>query len=82
MLNKIGIALYFLFLAAAIVVIFALVAGLVYLIAIDRQPLSWNLISGSLFFIILAGIFWVCGQAARHLLVDGGSSPPDRNASS
>ncbi|WP_255774945.1 hypothetical protein [Halomonas alkalisoli] len=40
MLNKLGIALYFLFWAAAIVVLFALVAGLVYLIAIDQQPIS------------------------------------------
>ena len=82
MLNKLGIALYFLCWAAAIVVIFALLAGLFYLIAIDQMPISWNLVSGSLFFIILAGIFWVCAQAARHYLTDADESPPDRNASS
>jgi hypothetical protein len=82
MLNKLGIALHFLCLGAAIVVIFALVAGLVFLIAIGEQPLSWELVSGSLFFIILAGIFWVCGQAAWYLLTDGGASPQDRDASS
>ncbi|QTF91643.1 hypothetical protein [Halomonas sp. BM-2019] len=82
MLNKLGVALYFLFLAGAIVVIFALVAGLAYLILVDQQPISWNLISGSLFFVILAGIFWVCAQAARYWLLDGSSSPSDRNASS
>lgn len=81
MLNKLGVALYFLFWAAAIVVLFALMAGLVYLIAIDQQPISWNLVSGSLFFIILAGIFWVCAQVARHCLTDGSSAPPDRHAS-
>ncbi len=82
MLNKLGVALYFLFWAAAIVVIFALVAGLFYLIAIDQMPISWNLVSGSLFFVILAVIFWVCAQASRHYLTDDGTSPPDRNASS
>ncbi|MCG6658759.1 hypothetical protein HOP52_13445 [Halomonas campisalis] len=81
MRNKIGIILYFLFVAGAVVVMFALVAGLIYLIAVDRQPISWNLVSGSLFFIILAGIFWVCGQAARHFLTNGGESPPNGNAS-
>ncbi|AMD00765.1 MULTISPECIES: hypothetical protein [Halomonas] len=82
MLNKLGIALYFLFWAAAIVVIFALVAGLFYLIAIDQMPISWNLVSGSLFFVILAVIFWVCAQASRHYLTNGEASTPDRNASS
>lgn len=74
MLNKLGVILYFLFWAAAIVVIFALMAGLFYLIAIDQLPISWNLVSGSLFFIILAGIFWVCAQAARHFLAGGRES--------
>ncbi|EWH03796.1 hypothetical protein [Halomonas sp. BC04] len=82
MLNKLGVILYFLFWAAAIVVIFALVAGLFYLIAIDQMPISWNLVSGSLFFVILAFIFWVCAQVSRHYLTDDGASPPDTNASS
>ncbi|MBA2779657.1 hypothetical protein [Billgrantia kenyensis] len=81
MLNKLGIALYFLFWAAAIVVMFALVAGLFYLVAIDQYPISWNLVSGSLFFIILAVIFWVCAQVSRYYLAEAGSPPPDSNAS-
>jgi hypothetical protein len=82
MLNKIGKALYFLFSAGAIVLIFALVAGLVYLVAFDVYPLSWNLLSGSLFFIILAGIFWVCAQVSWFLLTDEDTSPSDRSESS
>ncbi|QOR37195.1 hypothetical protein HNO52_00770 [Billgrantia diversa] len=81
MLNKLGIALYFLFWAAAIVVIFALAAGLFYLVAIDQYPLSWDFVSGSLFFIILAVIFLVCAQVSRHYLADRGSSPPDSKVS-
>lgn len=81
MLNKLGIALYFLFWAAAIVVVFALVAGLFYLVAIDQYPLSWNFVSGSLFFIILATIFWVCAQVSRHYLMERESPPPDSKAS-
>ena len=81
MLNKLGIALYFLFWAAAIVVLFALGAGLFYLFVIDQYPLSWDFVSGSLFFIILAVIFWICAQASMHYLTEGGSSPPDSSAS-
>ncbi|RCV86528.1 hypothetical protein [Billgrantia montanilacus] len=81
MLNKLGIALYFLCWAAAIVVIFALVAGLSYLIAIEQQPFSWDIVSGSMFFIILAGIFWVCAQVAKHCLTDRSAAPPDRHPS-
>ncbi|MCC5881054.1 MAG: hypothetical protein JJU25_00250 [Halomonas sp.] len=81
MLNKLGVALYFLFWAAAIVVIFALAAGLFYLVAIDQYPISWNLVSGSLFFIILAVIFWVCAQVSRYYLTHQSTSPPDSNAS-
>ena len=83
MRNKLGIILYFLFSAGAIVVMFALGAGLVYLLVFDGYPLSWNLLSGSLFFVILAAIFWILGQAAKHFLTDAGpSSPPNGSASS
>jgi len=86
MRNKLLIALYFLFTGGAVVVIFALVAGLIYLIATGEEPFTWELLSGSLFFIILAIIFWVCGQVARHFLADGNGEgkapPPDSSASS
>ncbi|WP_163559661.1 hypothetical protein [Halomonas sp. NO4] len=75
MRNKLGIALYFLFSGGAIVVIFALLAGLAYLVVAREEAFTWDLASGSLFFIILAAIFWVCGQAAKHLLTDGNASP-------
>ncbi|SDK65877.1 hypothetical protein [Billgrantia gudaonensis] len=85
MRNKLAIALYFLFSGGAIVMIFALVAGLAFLIVTREEAFTWDLASGSLFFIILAAIFWVCGQVAKHFLTDGNgdgsAAPPDGNAS-
>lgn len=79
MSKKLGILLYFAFLAAAIVMIFALVFGLGYLLITGEEPFTLAHLSGSLFFIILAGIFWVCGLAAKHFLTDVKSPPPGHN---